>query len=124
MNVIYHLAEPEQWAAAQAARVYPWSTRARTIADQGFLHASHAEQVEIVASNFYTDVLDDLLVLTIDADRLGHFGLELREEPGDPTDPASPLFPHVYGGDLPTELVSEVTPYRRFAVVPRPVEGA
>jgi uncharacterized protein (DUF952 family) len=90
MTVIYHIATASDWAQAQQDGEYTTSTRGVTLSEQGFIHASAAEQVAPVANLFYQG-LTDLLVLVIDTDRVGP---EIRYDqvPGS----AAP-FPHIYG---------------------------
>ena len=56
MAVIYHLAEPAYWADAVRAGSYAQSTRGRTLAQEGFLHASSAQQWPQVRRRFYADL--------------------------------------------------------------------
>lgn len=102
---IYHIAFRADWDAARAAGEYLVSTRGRTLAQQGFIHAATAGQVAGVAEAFYADVGTGpdtgtdtdadtdtgLVVLAIDPDRLT---APLRYEPV--PDAAEP-FPHIYG---------------------------
>ena len=68
--MIYHLALPEDWDAAQQSGTYEMSTRGAPLASVGFIHASYQHQVEGVANEFYADV-DELVLLTIDPDAVG-----------------------------------------------------
>jgi len=88
--MIYHIATAADWAQAQRSGQYTTSTRGRTLAEEGFIHASAAEQVAPVANAFYQGV-PDLVVLVIDAGRVGP---EIRYElvPGSDTP-----YPHIYG---------------------------
>ena len=106
-NRLFHAALPEEWAAAQSAGVYEMSTRGRTLADEGFIHASYENQVEGVVNAFYAD-LDELVLLEIDRERLG---IEVVDESatGNPTDEH---FPHLYGA-LTVAAVAVATPWRR-----------
>ena len=90
--MIFHLAESGHWAAAQASGSYAQSTRGCTLAEEGFIHASSAEQWPVVRSRFYADYPGDLVLLTIDPDLLH---AELRLEVGDIVTGES--FPHIYG---------------------------
>ncbi len=87
---IFHLAFPSDWNAALAAGEYRVSTRGATLDEIGFIHCSRAEQTAGVRSMFYADV-DELLVLTIDTDRL------TSPWQLDPVQGAAQTFPHVYG---------------------------
>lgn len=96
--MLYHLALAADWDAARAAGRYEVSTRGVTLAEEGFIHLSRADQVAATAERFYADV-EDLLLLVIDPDRLTD---EVRDDPvGDDT------FPHLYG-PLPLDAVVEV----------------
>jgi glutathione S-transferase len=103
---IYHMAMPDDWAAAAAAGVYAMSTRGRSIAQEGFMHCSLATQMRGVAERFYADV-DELTVLRLDLDRLR---ADIRFEP--PADGIAELFPHLYR-DLPVDAVTSVTTWQR-----------
>jgi uncharacterized protein (DUF952 family) len=95
---IYHLAIASEWEAAVAAGgPYDRSTVGVSLAEQGFIHCSFAEQVEATAAFFYAD-RDDVLLLTIDPSALG---AEVRVEDG---------FPHLYG-PLPLVAVVSAAPF-------------
>lgn len=105
-----HLAELVHWEAARRAGVYERSTRGATLAEVGFIHASYPQQLPGVAKLFHSRAdLEPLVVLEIDAAALAAAGVEVRLERGDPDDPASPLFPHLYGA-LPVAAVSRTRP--------------
>ncbi len=91
MRIIYHLVPQAVWEQAP-----PGPYRDSSLAEEGYLHCSNPEQVEAVANRFFASV-DHLLVLHLNADRLG--GLVVDEAPSlPPTDPfAGQLFPHIYG---------------------------
>jgi uncharacterized protein (DUF952 family) len=99
---IYHIATAGDWDQALADGEYTTSTRGTTLAEQGFIHASTAEQVGPVANLFYQG-LPDLLVLVIDPDRVR---AEIRPEPVPDWDAP---FPHIYG-PLNTDAVVMVRP--------------
>ena len=104
MTVIYHIAEAADWEQAQRDGQYTMSTRGRTLAEEGFIHASTAEQVPLVAGTYYRGV-PDLVLLVIDAERVRP---ELRYEhvPGQ-EDP----YPHIYG-PLNLNAVIETRPFQ------------
>ena len=52
-------------------------------------------------------------MLTLDETVLAEHGLTVRWEPPVPGAPATELFPHVYGGDLPVECVARADQVRR-----------
>lgn len=103
MNVpaapLYHLALPTDWSHAFAEGEYRMSTRGMTLDEVGFIHCSHRDQLERTADLFYGD-LDQLVLLTIDPDRVP---AEIVEEPPEPGSDQS--FPHIYG-PLPIEAVT------------------
>lgn len=85
MTTVWHLTDPDTWADARSRGVLTGSTRGVTIAEVGFLHASHADQLALVTSVVHADVTGPMVALGIDVDLLAQHGLELREEPGGPT---------------------------------------
>ena len=88
---LFHLALARDWAAARAAGEYTVSTRGRTLVEEGFIHASRADQWAGVRERFYADVTEPLVLLVIDPSRLT---AQVREEavPG-----LDETFPHIYG---------------------------
>ncbi|KNX37373.1 DUF952 domain-containing protein [Luteipulveratus halotolerans] len=102
MSRIYHLAEPDDWRAAQETGSYETSTRGRSLADEGFIHASTEHQWPQVRRRFYADVADPLLLLEIDPDRLTS---QLIREPV--AEAGGEVFPHIYG-PLNTDAVLAV----------------
>ena len=81
---IYHLARRSHWEAGQAEGAYRQSTVDWTLAEEGFIHCSFAEQVAATADRYYRDV-EDVVLLTIDPAKTD---AEVRVEKG---------FPHIYG---------------------------
>ena len=115
MSLIYHIASNADWKEARRVGEYTTSTRGRSLAEQGFIHASTARQVDPVANMIYTG-LNDLLVLVIDPNRvtskIKYESVEGWDEP----------FPHIYG-PLNPDAVIEVRPLDvaddgRFTFVP------
>jgi uncharacterized protein (DUF952 family) len=98
---VYHIAFAADWTAARAAGEYLVSTRGATLADLGFIHASFAHQVPVVAAAAYADVTESLVVLVIDPRQLM---AELRVDAE---------FPHIYG-PLNTDAVIDVVPLADF----------
>lgn len=105
----WHLAEVAHWQDAVASGHYERSTLDATLQEVGYLHASYPEQLPAVVKAHYARYADPLVVLEIDPSVLRAAGVEVRLEPGDPTDPGSPLFPHVYGA-LPVRAVLRTRP--------------
>jgi uncharacterized protein (DUF952 family) len=88
---IFHLALRSDWESALKQGSYTTSTLGRTLADEGFIHASRADQWQGVRAAFYADVAEPLVLLVIDTDRLTSPVVE--ETPPD----SSETFPHIYG---------------------------
>jgi uncharacterized protein (DUF952 family) len=101
---LYHIALADDWAAARASGEYTVSTRGRTLAEEGFIHCSFAEQVEATADRFYRDVTD-AVVLRIDPGRLPS-RVVVEDLIG-----SGERFPHVYG-PIPVSAVVDVRPLR------------
>ena len=102
--LIHHVATAADWASAQATGAYDTSTRGRTLAEEGFLHAARPEQVAGVLERYYAGVTEPLVLLTVDTDLLDELGVPSREDPvGDDT------LPHVYAA-LPPPAVVAVEP--------------
>lgn len=119
MSVIYHIATVADWEQALKDGEYTTSSRDRTLAEEGFIHASTGGQVGWVANSFYPGVRD-LLLLVIDTDKVGSL---LRYDPVPGWDEP---FPHIYGPLSPDAVVDTVPfapgPDGVFAFTP-PVSG-
>ncbi|WP_109507620.1 DUF952 domain-containing protein [Nocardioides speluncae] len=89
---IFHIALESDWQAAQEDGRYAVSTLGRTLAEEGFIHASRADQWQTVRKNFYADVEEPLVLLVIDTERLD---APVVEEPAVPG--GEETFPHIYG---------------------------
>jgi uncharacterized protein (DUF952 family) len=100
VTTIYHLAEPEHWTDALASGSYTQSTRGRTLAQEGFIHCSSAQQWPVVRRAFYADHPDPLLLLEIDEDRLAEPPVR---EVGNPA--TGEVFPHLYAALDPAAVV-------------------
>ena len=101
---IFHIATLADWTEAQRAGVYTTSTRGVSLAQEGFIHASRADQWEGVRAAFYADVTEPLVLLEVETELLG---VPVVEEP--PAPGGTETFPHVYGVISPTAVVA-VTP--------------
>ncbi|HWG44241.1 MAG TPA: DUF952 domain-containing protein [Gemmataceae bacterium] len=84
MQTIYHLVLQSAWEANPHQEY-----RASSLAGEGFIHCSFANQVALSANRFYAGQ-QNLLVLHIDPARLSN---PLREEPSG----SGEVFPHIYG---------------------------
>ena len=97
---LLHLVTPSIWREALAVgAVRP------SVAE--FVHLSAAAQVAIPANRLYAG-RDDVYLLALDP---GRVGVDVRWEPGEPSDAAGLLFPHAYG-PISTAAVLAVLPYR------------
>lgn len=99
--MIFKICTDEEWRAAEAAGVFAGA--AIDLAD-GFIHFSTRAQVEETARRHFAG-RDGLVLVTIDADRLGP---ALRWEPSRGGD----LFPHLHG-PLPATAATRVDPLPR-----------
>jgi uncharacterized protein (DUF952 family) len=90
MSLIYHITAGADWAQARRDGAYRLSTRGVTLAQEGFIHASTARQVPLVANAFYQGD-SGLVVLVIDTD-LVEPDIRYEQPPG-----SSETFPHIYG---------------------------
>ena len=95
---LFHAALAEDWAEALATGAYRWSTRGRTLDEEGFTHLSYADQLDGVVERFYADV-DSLVLLVIDPDRLTDAVVDEPPAPG-----VVEHFPHLYG-PIPLDAV-------------------
>ena len=98
---VFHLALGRDWEAARPVGEYRVSTLGRTLAEEGYIHASRRHQVASVRAGFYAGVQERLVLLEIDPDLLG-CELRLEVPPG-----ADGPFPHIYG-PLPVAAVVAV----------------
>jgi uncharacterized protein (DUF952 family) len=100
---IFHIATAADWEAARSVGSYTTSTYGVTLADEGFIHASRADQWQGVRERFYAEVAEPLVLLAIDTERLTS---PVVEESGPGTDET---FPHIYG-PLNVAAVAQVIP--------------
>lgn len=119
LGTLRHIALASDWERAQVTGSYDVSTLGRSLAQEGFVHASFPDQVEGVARRFYADVTAPLVVLEIDPEMLE---VDVLVEPGDPRDPASERFPHVYG-PIPVGAVTGVVPLPEGSTQHQPQGG-
>lgn len=100
---IFHIATAADWGAARRVGAYTTSTYGVTLADEGYIHASRADQWQGVRERFYAEVAEPLVLLVIDPERLTS---PVVEESGPGTDET---YPHIYG-PLNTGAVAQVIP--------------
>lgn len=105
---IFHVALRSDWEAARRSGSYTTSTLGRTLAEEGFIHASREDQWPGVLERFYADVAEPLVLLEIDTARLTAPVVEEAPPGGTET------FPHVHGPIDPGAVV-RVVPLRRDA---------
>ena len=96
MTIIYHITRVANWQAALAAHAYT----ADSLASEGFIHCSTAEQVLATANRIFKGQRD-LLLLCVDSTRVG---AEIRYEN---LEGGADLFPHIYGV-LPIDAITAV----------------
>jgi uncharacterized protein (DUF952 family) len=88
---IFHLALVADWVAAQRSGDYRISSLGRSLENEGFIHASRADQWRGVKLRYYADVPEDLVLLEIDPTRLTS-PVVFEAVPG-----SDDFFPHIYG---------------------------
>ncbi|MGS0684090.1 DUF952 domain-containing protein [Nakamurella sp. GG22] len=103
---IYHCSLVSDWESAQRSGTYSISSRGRTLAEEGFVHASYAGQVPGVLQRFYADLEEPLCLLTIDPELVGAPVVAENLTGGDE------LFPHIYG-PIPVAAVTAVIELHR-----------
>jgi uncharacterized protein (DUF952 family) len=82
---IYHIVLPEKWAVVSVNEFY----EAESLATEGFIHCSFAEQLDGVLERYYSGV-DRVIILEIDPAKLRS---KLIEEPSTHNE----IYPHIYG---------------------------
>ncbi|MCW2764993.1 MAG: hypothetical protein JWO11_952 [Nocardioides sp.] len=100
---IFHIATAADWEAAQASGAYTTSTLGVSLEEEGYIHASRADQWEGVRERFYRGVTEPLLLLEIDTALLDSPVVEEVPAPG-----MTETFPHVYGPIQPAAVVGVV----------------
>lgn len=101
---LFHIATRADWDAARRVGTYTTSTLGRSLADEGFIHAAHREQVSTVFRAHYRAAREPLVLLTIDTDRL--------TSPWTQTPVGGEAYPHIQG-PLNTDAVRHVSPLNR-----------
>lgn len=99
---IYHITSTPEWNLAQSQGEY----EPQAFAAEGFIHCSHARQLETVMKRFFKGQ-KDLVVLEINSAALPCDVIEENLEGG------TELYPHVYG-KLPLETVVKAHPIAEF----------
>ena len=100
---IFHIATARDWRAAQRMGSYTTSTRGRTLAEEGFIHASRGDQWQGVRQRFYADAAEPLAAP-------GHRHRSTDVAPGrGGRARCAETFPHIYG-PLNTDAVVNTVP--------------
>ena len=94
---IYHIVLPEIWEQVRNEPLY----RHESLAAEGFIHCSYEDQLVAVIERYYSD-RDELVVLTIDTDKLT---ARLVAEPST----GGEIYPHIYGPLNMTAVVDAET---------------
>lgn len=102
---IFHIATRADWEQTLRTGTYTTSTVGRTLAEEGYIHASRREQVAGVFERYYASLGLPLVLLTIDPSRLTDAEVRV-ESVGDAT------YPHIYGPINRTAVVG-AEPLRR-----------
>lgn len=102
--VLLHITTAAPWRMALDVGSY---IAPSLLGPEGFIHLSGPDQVHLPANAIYAG-RSDLILLVIDPARVTG---EIRWEPGQPSDPESMRFPHLYGA-LPVSVVTSVLPWR------------
>ncbi|HSF98875.1 MAG TPA: galactose-1-epimerase [Ornithinibacter sp.] len=110
---IHHLAEAVHWQQAHTTGEYRQSTLGRSVEDEGFIHCSTPRQVAGVLARHYDTYAGDLVLLTIDPDRLRS---PLQWDVADPA--TGERFPHIYGPLSPDAVVAARTLHPPHAAPP------
>ena len=100
MSRIFHIATASDWDDALTSGAYTTSTRGVSLEQEGFIHASRADQWEGVRERFYSDVDEPLVLLEIETELLDVPVVEEVPGPG-----MTETFPHVYGAIPPAAVV-------------------
>ena len=82
---IYHIVLPEVWEKFKDEKFY----EADSLASEGFIHCSFADQLEAVLQRYYKGA-EQVLILTIDTEKLTS---KFVKEPSTNNE----IYPHIYG---------------------------
>lgn len=101
IEALFHIATRADWLAAQQSGQYTTSTRGRTLAQEGFIHAASRGQVPGVFKRHYADADEPLVLLQVDP-RQVEADIRLEKVGND-------RFPHIYG-PIPAAAVLSAIP--------------
>jgi len=82
--IVYHIVLPNAWAAFDG-ELYEHAS----LASEGFIHCSFAEQIDGVLQRYYSDA-ENVVMLEIDSEKLTS---KLVNEPSTNNE----IYPHIYG---------------------------
>ncbi len=99
---IFHIATAADWRRTLVSGTYTTSTTGRSLAEEGFIHASRRDQVQGVFDRYYASLGEDLVLLTIETMRLTDAEVRVEAVGAD-------TYPHVYG-PINRRAVVDVTP--------------
>jgi len=98
--LIYHVATQADWDEARELGAYTTSTYGVSLEQEGYIHASRADQWEGIHARYYGAVEEPLVLLEIDTDLLDVPWVEEPPAPG-----ITETYPHIYGPIPPTAVV-------------------
>lgn len=118
---VFHVAIADDWEMSQALGSYEASTRGHALADDGFIRASTAGQLQEVLDRHYADLELPLLVVIIDPEQLAASGVPVEW-------PNEQSGPHLLGPIPPGDanIVLDVRQVRRDGgrwIAPSGLEG-
>lgn len=99
---LFHIALAADWEVTRQSGSYTTSTLGRTLAEEGFIHASRGDQWQGVRDRFYAGVEEPLVLLVIDS------GLLTSPVLDEVPDGATETFPHIYGPLNVTAVVQTI----------------
>jgi uncharacterized protein (DUF952 family) len=99
--LVFHIATRGDWVRARREGAYTTSTRGRSLAEEGYIHAARREQVPAVFERYYRGCGEPLVLLTIDTDLLGVPWADERV--------GTETYPHIRG-PLDPDAVRHVVP--------------
>jgi len=98
---IYHIITPRDWEESTDEG----QLRTSTLEKEGFIHCCKENQIRFVVNNWFSG-RDELLVITIDADKLESPLVFENSEAGEES------FPHVYG-PINLDAVVDIQPWNK-----------
>ena len=99
-DLIFHVTTQREWTTAQLSGIYDRSTKGKSFADVGFIHASTAIQLEETKNFVYGNTSEKLVVLVLNQSSLSSAGIEVRFEDGGEGE----FYPHIFA-PIPVRFV-------------------